>query len=68
MLDIEEKGIPCFIQNPGTSIHYLLIGSAHTGEEAIIIARKKAYGITLVDMKLPTINGSEIYLSKEIAI
>jgi len=39
------------------------VGIAHTGEEAIIMARKKSYDIIFIDIKLPTINGLELYLS-----
>ncbi|MBA7650593.1 Response regulator receiver protein [subsurface metagenome] len=43
------------------------VGTAHTGEEAITMARKKDYDIIFIDMKLPTINGLETYLAiKEI--
>ena len=49
------------------------VGTAHTGEEAIAMveimvkARKRAYDIILIDVKLPTINGLETYLAiKEI--
>lgn len=43
------------------------VGIAHTGEEAIAMAKKKAYDIIFIDMKLPTINGLETYLAiKEI--
>ncbi len=38
-------------------------GIAHTGEEAIRMAKKKKYRIIFIDMKLPTINGLETYLS-----
>lgn len=39
------------------------VGIAHTGEEAIAMARERAYDIIFVDMKLPTINGLETYLA-----
>jgi len=39
------------------------VGIAHTGEEALIMARKKSYDIIFIDIKLPTINGLELYLS-----
>jgi two-component system response regulator HydG len=43
------------------------VGIAHTGEEAIATARERAYDIIFIDMKLPTINGLETYLTiKEI--
>ena len=43
------------------------VGIAHTGEEAIAMAKKKAYDIIFIDMKLPTMNGLETYLAiKEI--
>ncbi len=38
------------------------VGIAHTGEEAIAMAREKAYDIIFIDVKLPTINGLETYL------
>ncbi|MCJ7569734.1 MAG: response regulator [Anaerolineales bacterium] len=39
------------------------VGIAHNGEEAIIMARERAYDVILIDMKLPTINGLETYLA-----
>jgi two-component system response regulator HydG len=39
------------------------VGIAYTGEEAITMAREKAYDIIFIDMKLPTITGLETYLS-----
>jgi len=39
------------------------VGVARTGEEAISRARKQAYDILFIDMKLPTINGLETYLA-----
>ena len=39
------------------------VGIAYTGEEAITMARERAYDIIFVDMKLPTITGLETYLS-----
>ena len=39
------------------------VGIAHNGEEAIIMAREKAYNVILIDMRLPTINGLETYLA-----
>jgi two-component system response regulator HydG len=38
-------------------------GIAHTGEEAVRMAKKKKYRIIFIDMKLPTINGLETYLA-----
>jgi two-component system response regulator HydG len=43
------------------------VGVAHTGEGATAMAQEEAYDIIFIDMKLPTINGLETYLSiKEI--
>jgi DNA-binding NtrC family response regulator len=39
------------------------VGTAQTGEEAVLTARKRAYDVIFIDMKLPTINGLETYLS-----
>jgi len=39
------------------------VGIASTGEEAITLTQKKAYDIIFIDMKLPTINGLETYLT-----
>ena len=39
------------------------VGTIHTGEEAIRMAQEKAYDVIFIDMKLPTINGLETYLS-----
>ncbi|MFQ5950577.1 MAG: response regulator [Candidatus Geothermarchaeales archaeon] len=57
--------------DPGTSItlrNVLVkrghsVGTAHTGEDAISMAREKSYDTIFVDMKLPTINGLETYLA-----
>ncbi|MEE8471504.1 MAG: response regulator [Dehalococcoidia bacterium] len=44
------------------------VGTAHTGEEAIAIARERTYDIIFIDMKLPTLNGLETYLAiKEVS-
>ena len=43
------------------------IGIAHDGEKAIAMSREKTYDIVFIDLKLPTINGLEVYLKiKEI--
>lgn len=43
------------------------VGIAHDGEKAITMAQKKIYDIVFIDLKLPTINGLEVYLKiKEI--
>lgn len=43
------------------------ISIAHDGEEAVTMTREKTYDIILIDLKLPTINGLEVYLKvKEI--
>jgi len=39
------------------------VATTYTGEEAIAIAQDKAYVIIFIDMKLPTINGLETYLT-----
>jgi two-component system, NtrC family, response regulator HydG len=39
------------------------VSIAHTGEEAISMAQKEMYGLLLVDLKLPTIDGLETYLA-----
>jgi DNA-binding NtrC family response regulator len=39
------------------------VGTAYTGEEAIAMAKEKSYDIIFIDMKLPTINGLETYLT-----
>lgn len=39
------------------------VGIAHNGEKAIAMAGEKSYDIIFIDMKLPTINGLETYLS-----
>ncbi len=38
------------------------VGIAHTGEEAIHMAKQHRYEIIFIDMKLPTVNGLETYL------
>ena len=43
------------------------ISIAHDGEKAVTMAQEKTYDIILIDLKLPTINGLEVYLKiKEI--
>lgn len=43
------------------------ISIAHDGEEAVTMTQEKTYDIILIDLKLPTINGLEVYLKiKEI--
>ena len=39
------------------------VGIAFSGEEALAMARENSYDIIFIDMKLPTINGLETYLS-----
>jgi two-component system response regulator HydG len=39
------------------------VAIAHSGEEAIAMVQDKAYDITFIDMKLPTINGLKTYLA-----
>lgn len=39
------------------------VSTAYTGEEAIKATRQSRYDILFIDMKLPTINGLETYLS-----
>lgn len=39
------------------------VGIAHTGEEAITLTQQNRYDIIFIDVKLPTINGLETYLS-----
>jgi len=39
------------------------VGLASSGEEAIAMAKDRAYNIIFIDMKLPTINGLETYLA-----
>ena len=43
------------------------ISIAHDGEKAVTMAQEKTHDIILIDLKLPTINGLEVYLKiKEI--
>jgi len=43
------------------------VGIAHNGEKAITMTQEKTYDIIFIDLKLPTINGLEVYLKiKEI--
>jgi two-component system response regulator HydG len=39
------------------------VGIAPSGEEAIALARQKAYDILFIDMRLPVLNGLETYLA-----
>ncbi len=38
------------------------VGIAHTGEEAVHMAKRHDYEVIFIDMKLPTVNGLETYL------
>jgi DNA-binding NtrC family response regulator len=38
------------------------VGIAHDGEKAITMAKEKTYDIIFIDMKLPTLNGLEVFL------
>ncbi len=57
--------------NPGTCItlknilikRNFKVGTAQSGEEAIAMAGQKAYDIIFIDLKLPTINGLETFMS-----
>jgi two-component system response regulator HydG len=40
-----------------------LVGIAHSGEEAITLAREAAYDLIFIDVKLPVLNGLETYLA-----
>jgi DNA-binding NtrC family response regulator len=40
-----------------------VVTTAQTGEEALAIARERPHDILFIDLKLPTINGLETYLS-----
>lgn len=39
------------------------VGTAYTGEEAITMVQKQTFDILFIDMKLPTLNGLETYLT-----
>lgn len=39
------------------------VGIAHNGEKAITMTQEKIYDIIFIDMKLPTINGLEVFLN-----
>ncbi|MCK4733986.1 MAG: response regulator [Methanophagales archaeon] len=39
------------------------VATAYTGEAAIAIAQEKAYDIIFIDLKQPTINGLDTYLT-----
>ena len=43
--------------------HGCKVGFTYSGEEAIAMAQKKTYDIVFIDMKLPTLNGLEVYLN-----
>jgi len=63
ILVVDDEPITC------TTLKNMLIEKrykvaiANTGEEAINIAKKKAFDIIFIDMKLPTLNGLETYLA-----
>lgn len=39
------------------------VGTAHSGEEAIAMAREMAFDIIFIDVKLPALNGLETYMA-----
>jgi two-component system response regulator HydG len=39
------------------------VGIAHSGEQAVAMAREAAYDLILIDVKLPALNGLEAYLA-----
>jgi DNA-binding NtrC family response regulator len=62
----DDEGICVTLKNILVKKGYEVV-TAHTGEEAITMAKEKAYGIIFIDMKLPTLNGLETFLAiKEI--
>jgi two-component system response regulator HydG len=62
----DDPGTCMTLQNILVNKNYQ-VGIAHDGEKAIIMAGEKNYDIIFIDMKLPTINGLEVYLKiKEI--
>jgi two-component system, NtrC family, response regulator HydG len=63
ILIVDDDGATCTtLKNVLTHQHFT-VGVAHTGEEAIELAREQHYDVILIDMKLPTINGLETYLA-----
>jgi len=57
----DDPGTCMTLQNILINKHYQ-VGIAHDGEKAITMAGEKNYDIIFIDMKLPTINGLEVYL------
>jgi len=57
----DEPGICITLKNILIKKDYR-VGIAHNGEKAITMAQEKIYDIVFIDLKLPTINGLEVYL------
>ncbi len=62
MIVDDDTGFCTTLKNIQTKRSYS-VGIAHSGEEAINKVKNKHYNVILIDMKLPTINGLETYLS-----
>jgi two-component system response regulator HydG len=57
----DDPGTCMTLQNILMNKNYQ-VGIAHNGEKAVTMAKEKSYDILFIDMKLPTINGLEVYL------
>ena len=67
VLVVDDDPVLCEILEKTLIVSGHDVDVAHTGEEALALARSQPYDIVLLDMKLPTMNGLETYLSlKEI--
>ena len=70
--DIKQGGLILIVDDdPGTckTLKFILtqkgyeVGISNTGEDAIVKAQEKSFDIIFIDMKLPTLNGLETYLT-----
>jgi two-component system response regulator HydG len=58
----DDPGIAVTLQHVLAAQGYE-VGIAHSGEEAITLAREKAFDLLFVDIKLPAMNGLETFLT-----
>jgi len=63
VLVVDDEPITCTTLKSMLIEKDFKVAIAYTGEEAVATAKKKAFDIIFIDMKLPTLNGLETYLA-----
>jgi len=63
ILVVDDDPEICTMLNDTLITRGYQVGTAYTGEEAILMAQERAYDIIFIDMKLPTLDGLETYLA-----